>query len=850
MGAGAQRDGVGVNVVADRLAVQRDDHLAQGVFLGDGGRKPNCAGEGLAVLHAQVDDRGGIVHKEADVLCVHAVGHGQGVRTLGQSRGVNDRTHRRGVRRGDRKGGVQIGGHARRIADVVYSVQGRAQIRFGLVVHDLACVRVGVALGADGIRQIALAVGEFELQIGYGEVLAVGRRHQLVIDAAGVSTGPEAQCDLVAVAGCIVGEIVAVDGHRKAVQAVVLPFQQRGDVFHFAVVGQVVVCQRQGVVEVAVAARRGKAVVRAVLQHLAHGQLHAVQQDFGVGVVAAVVGRGRDGAAHLLAVGDVRADAVDEAAQLLDVDAVDLGGRAVVTVVRCYVELDILVVEQLVGCNVHLIQAGHAAIGFCLVVPVAGAVKAVVGSDFRAGQRALVHRIAEPHAQLVPLRDGGRHGAVLPHSQLHCAAVVRREVELRVRDAARRGGLLQGACRHAGPLGAGAQIHALFVLRVGQAVVEEAGHQYLAAIFRMADADGAVRVLHTVLAQHAVERGVLRHIVGGAERGLIGEGLRQAGQPALTVAPEHGAAVRRDDSGLGVQLVPGDLAQSLLVGVLHGADCQPGELRFVDVLELVVGVEVNVVVGGVRDLDKLHQIVRHTIYRGTISIVRVNFGHIQSLGAGGGGGAAAALLTIDIAGGSRRLFGAGRHAVAHVGDGQVHAEAVRNVLAVVLVDCAVDVAVVGADRSGSSGAQAEVAGVGPVLAVLADDDVDIVGNHVVAAEVFHCTRFLDVGALVPDDSNLAGLQNDVGSIGLLHGKGIGVVRFRAVDQLIVCGQIHRSIGGVDEFNVFKAVICCAILVLVAVVKVVGEDFSQPDLAETIRLSGQRLNRSLRFRLLL
>ena len=226
MGAGAQRDGVGVNVAADRLAVQRDDRLAQGVFLGDGGRKPNCAGEGLAVLHAQVDDRGGIVHKEADVLCVRAVGHGQGVRTLGQGRGVNDRTHRRGVRRGDRKGGVQIGGHARRIADVVYSVQGRAQIRLGLVVHDLACVRVGVALGADGIRQIALAVGEFELQIGYGEVLAVGRRHQLVIDAAGVSTGPEAQCDLVAVAGCIVGEIVAVDGHRKAVQAVVLPFQQ------------------------------------------------------------------------------------------------------------------------------------------------------------------------------------------------------------------------------------------------------------------------------------------------------------------------------------------------------------------------------------------------------------------------------------------------------------------------------------------------------------------------------------------------------------------------------------------------------------------------------------------------
>ena len=366
----------------------------------------------------------------------------------------------------------------------------------------------------------------------------------------------------------------------------------------------------------------------------------------------------------------------------------------------------------------------------------------------------------------------------------------------------------------------------------------------------MADADGAVRVLHTVLAQHAVERGVLRHIVGGAERGLIGEGLRQAGQPALTVAPEHGAAVRRDDSGLGVQLGPGDLAQSLLVGVLNGADCQPSELRFVDVLELVVGVEVNVVVGGVRDLDKLHQIVRHTIYRGTISIVRVNFGHIQSLGAGGGGGVAAALLTIDIAGGSRRLFGAGRHAVAHVGDGQVHAEAVRNVLAVVLVDCAVDVAVVGADRAGSSGAQAEVAGVCPVLAVLADDDVDIVGNHVVAAEVFHCTRILDVGALVPDDSNLAGLQNDVGSIGLLHGKGLGVVRFRAVDQLIVCGQIHRSIGGVDEFNVFKAVICCAILALVAVVKVVGEDFSQPDLAETIRLSGQRLNRSLRFRLLL
>ena len=128
--------------------------------------------------------------------------------------------------------------------------------------------------------------------------------------------------------------------------------------------------------------------------------------------------------------------------------------------------------------------------------------------------------------------------------------------------------------------------------------------------------------------------------------------------------------------------------------------------------------------------------------------------------------------------------------------------------------------------------------------------MDIVGNHVVAAEVFHCTRILDVGALVPDDSNLAGLQNDVGSIGLLHGKGLGVVRFRAVDQLIVCGQIHRSIGGVDEFNVFKAVICCAILVLVAVVKVVGEDFSQPDLAETIRLSGQHLNRSLRFRLLL
>ena len=59
-------------------------------FLGDGGRKPNCAGEGLAVLHAQVDDRGGIVHKEADLLCVRAVGHGQGVRTLGQGRGVND----------------------------------------------------------------------------------------------------------------------------------------------------------------------------------------------------------------------------------------------------------------------------------------------------------------------------------------------------------------------------------------------------------------------------------------------------------------------------------------------------------------------------------------------------------------------------------------------------------------------------------------------------------------------------------------------------------------------------------------------------------------------------------------
>ena len=389
--------------------------------------------EDAALGHTQVKGGGGVVHHHVGGgLLVSRGGHNL-VHAVGEGGGVQLGAHGVDLSGGDAEGGVEIGHHAGAVADGVPGVQFGAGV--GLVV-----------VGSDLHRQVAVAVGQHQLEAGDLKVLVVLVFHHVVdlLKGGTAVASPDGEGHVIGLGLGVVGEIlvVHVDGPG---QGQLTPGAENGD----DVPAVVAIGGRHRILEVVVHAAGLDHEVGPVLQHHLGVHLSAIHGNGGIGVVSAVVGGDGAHPGQQGIVGHIQPHAVPGVVEALNGHRLLRRLAHAVQGVGPDLEGDRVMSKEHVGGNLHqevaqtplggLLDAGPLGVvvqlvenfranevgpvlqrfAAAVVVPLKG-VQAVI----RGGAHEQVHVIH--HLQPVPLLDGRGHRQplALTHVQGGSLAVI------------------------------------------------------------------------------------------------------------------------------------------------------------------------------------------------------------------------------------------------------------------------------------------------------------------------------------------------------------------------------------------------------------------------------------------
>ena len=328
---GRQREVFPVERGGDRLQPVRVTRNRRGV-------EGDSLIERLAVLDAQVNRRFRVVDDDVGRSRAVLTLRGHGMRAVGDLRGVPIKAHGSGICRRNLKRGIEMGLHARGIAD-------------GVPLAEF-CARVGLlVVGRDAHRQVALAVRELHLQAGHLVILVVLAEHRGVerlLERRARIARPQGQRHVVGVLLRIVSKVLVVDMHRTR-RGRFAPRPHDGD----DVARVVAVGRGDGVLEVAVHAARLHHEPGTVLEGLARvGDLGAGDGDGCLRIVGAIVGGDRRGAGDDGAVLQRQAHAVG-GVQAVDFHRLLVSLAHAVEGVSAHLVGDLVVAEQHVRGDLH-----------------------------------------------------------------------------------------------------------------------------------------------------------------------------------------------------------------------------------------------------------------------------------------------------------------------------------------------------------------------------------------------------------------------------------------------------------------------------------------------------------------